>query len=154
MDITEVKPYCGLRCYHLLSFMLSLCYHLYMKQIIIRVDDELAERLSLLPNKTKYITEAIIEKLDGQKQTIVNQLTEARVIELIQQYTPKQFAPTSNTASSTFIPSAPDPETGYPCCTKKNPCKHWVFDGTKGAYVNSLTGKTKSLLDEIDIADL
>lgn len=42
-----------------------------------------------------------------------------------------------------FVPRAPDPETGYPCCLKARPCKHWVWDGNRSAYINSLTGKER-----------
>lgn len=45
-----------------------------------------------------------------------------------------------------FVPSAPDPETGYPCCTTSKPCKHWQWDGVKSAYVNELTGKEREVL--------
>lgn len=44
---------------------------------------------------------------------------------------------------SEFVPKPPDPETGYPCCLGKRPCKHWVWDGNVSAYVNSLTGKER-----------
>lgn len=42
-----------------------------------------------------------------------------------------------------FVPRPPDPETGYPCCTKARPCKHWQWDGNKSAYINTLTGKER-----------
>ncbi len=45
-----------------------------------------------------------------------------------------------------FVPRPPDPETGYPCCQGKRPCKHWVWDGNLSAYVNSLTGKEREVL--------
>lgn len=44
-----------------------------------------------------------------------------------------------------FVPKPPDPETGYPCCLGKRPCKHWQWDGNKSAYVNSLTGKEREV---------
>lgn len=46
---------------------------------------------------------------------------------------------------SDFVPKPPDPETGYPCCLGKRPCKHWQWDGNKSAYVNSLTGKEREV---------
>ena len=42
-----------------------------------------------------------------------------------------------------FVPKPPDPETGYPCCQKARPCRHWQWDGNKQAYVNELTGKER-----------
>lgn len=44
---------------------------------------------------------------------------------------------------SEFVPRPPDPETGYPCCLGKRPCKHWQWDGNLSAYINSLTGKER-----------
>lgn len=46
---------------------------------------------------------------------------------------------------SAFVPKPPDPETGYPCCLGKRPCKHWQWDGNRSAYVNSLTGKEREV---------
>ena len=31
------------------------------------------------------------------------------------------------------------------CCTLKNPCKHWQFDGNRELWVNSITGETKEI---------
>jgi hypothetical protein len=47
---------------------------------------------------------------------------------------------------SDFVPKPPDPETGYPCCLGKRPCKHWVWNGDISAYVNSLTGKEREVI--------
>lgn len=44
---------------------------------------------------------------------------------------------------SDFVPKPPDPETGYPCCQKRSPCKHWTWDGNIEAWINSPTGKTR-----------
>ncbi len=52
-----------------------------------------------------------------------------------------------NKAWSEIKPSkAPDPELGYPCCTKQKPCKHWAYDGNQGLWVNELTGKTREVV--------
>jgi hypothetical protein len=40
----------------------------------------------------------------------------------------------------------PDPETGYPCCQKAKPCKHWKFDNLNSQWVNELTGKVKEIV--------
>ncbi len=45
-----------------------------------------------------------------------------------------------------FVPKPPDPDTGYPCCTKAKPCKHWVFDGASSEWRNEITGKTKEVV--------
>lgn len=42
-----------------------------------------------------------------------------------------------------FVPKPPDPELGYPCCSGRSPCKHWVFNELESIWTNSLTGKTR-----------
>jgi len=44
-----------------------------------------------------------------------------------------------------FVPSAPDPNTGYSCCLSQTPCKHWTYNGEISAWENSLTGKTREV---------
>ena len=46
---------------------------------------------------------------------------------------------------SDFVPRPPDPETGYPCCLKEKPCKHWIFDDINQHYKNTLTNKTRDV---------
>ncbi len=38
---------------------------------------------------------------------------------------------------------APHPTYGYPCCHKKSPCKHWIWDESEMHWFNQLTGETK-----------
>lgn len=37
----------------------------------------------------------------------------------------------------------PHPEFGYPCCHKKTPCKHWVYNELDGVWFNELTKETR-----------
>lgn len=46
-------------------------------------------------------------------------------------------------ASEKFVPRAPDPKTGYPCCEKSAPCKHWKWNDVDSAWVNELTGNVR-----------
>ena len=48
-------------------------------------------------------------------------------------------------AAEAWAPKPPDPETGYPCCTKSKPCKHWIWNGEEQAYINELTGEIKEV---------
>lgn len=54
---------------------------------------------------------------------------------------------TPTSISQPFVPKPPDPETGYPCCqSTTHQCKHWVFDGVRSAWVNTLTGKEREVV--------
>ena len=55
----------------------------------------------------------------------------------------KKASPNEVTLTTPFAPRPPDPEMGYPCCTKARPCKHWQWDGNRSVYVNSLTNKER-----------
>lgn len=54
--------------------------------------------------------------------------------------------PGLTTASKALVPRPPDPVTGYPCCTKAKPCKHWKWDELKSQYINELTGEVKEIV--------
>lgn len=54
-----------------------------------------------------------------------------------------QVAHTTPKSSEPFTPRPPDPATGYPCCSKATPCKHWTFDGVTDLWTNTLTGATR-----------
>lgn len=45
-----------------------------------------------------------------------------------------------------FVPRPPAPLTGYPCCQRAKPCKHWIFDGINSLWKNELTGKVREVL--------
>ncbi len=62
--------------------------------------------------------------------------------------TPATYTKVSETVvkDEPFVPRPPDPLTGYPCCEKAKPCKHWQWDGNRGVWVNELTGKTREVV--------
>ena len=117
----------------------------YMKTITLRLSDELVEMLNTLPNKSDFIRQAIETAFNKNEEPGNKYLSKDEVIELI-----RLGLATSNKNvtlnSNTFVPRPPDPETGYPCCTKQTPCKHWTWDNSIPAWVNSLTGKTKEIV--------
>lgn len=117
-----------------------------MKQLLIKITDELDSKLRTIPNKSDFVRQAIEEKLDGKLEPSVPSLTEERVIELIKQYSPETEQP--------FVPKPPDPILGYPCCQMKRPCKHWVWDSSTQEYENSLTGEHRKDESVIDVDDL
>lgn len=45
--------------------------------------------------------------------------------------------------TNTFVPKPPDPEKGYPCCSGRSPCKHWVWDNVDTVWKNTITGLTR-----------
>ena len=118
-----------------------------MKQLLIKISDELDSKLRDVPNKSDFVRQAIEEKLNGSVEPLVpsTEITEKRVIELIKEYAPK---------NDEFVPKPPDPFTGYPCCQMKRPCKHWQWDSGLTCYVNTITGEQKELEASIEVTDL
>lgn len=133
----------------------------------ITLEDAANELLNQQENKSKYIEDLILKQdtsdltleikrlamlVDGQVNDIQD-IIEA--VNIIKQNVANRQADSSTsrpTASSTissypeqFVPKPPDPELGYPCCTKQTPCKHWVYDGGNGVWKNTLTGKEKEV---------
>lgn len=92
--------------------------------VYIRPQDE--DKWKLLKNKSEFISNA----LNGVSFEITSKAGS--------DFTIKQAQP-----SGEFVLRPPDPDTGYPCCTKKTPCKHWQFDSDKGKWVNILTGEER-----------
>jgi hypothetical protein len=80
-------------------------------------------------NRSEFIEDLILGMPQSQK-TDNSSITEQRIIELIKEH-------------SEFKPAPPDPDTGYPCCEKKVPCKHWAFNGEN--WLNSITGKEREI---------
>ena len=119
-----------------------------MKQLLIKISDELEERLKYVPNKSDFVRQAIQEKLDGNTEPSVPSvgITREEVIQLIKEYAPKQEAG--------FVPKPPDPILGYPCCQLKRPCKHWVWDSGLECYENTLTGEQRKDSSVIDVHEL
>lgn len=86
----------------------------------IKVDDDVYDRL-------KQEAEENYRTIGGQIQYYMSQAVLSQI-------------------PQTFVPKAPNPETGYPCCEGKSPCKHWQWDSVSGeGYINILTGKRREV---------
>lgn len=136
-----------------------------MKKILVLLDDETANLLDGKKNKSKFIREAIkyismdisTDTLDGMRQSYALVAKRLKEIDSKLDYLtgpvisdaglqgpiqPTEIA----TIPKPFVPKAPDPVTGYPCCTKKVPCKHWAFNTETSIWTNELTGETKEVV--------
>jgi Arc/MetJ-type ribon-helix-helix transcriptional regulator len=117
----------------------------YMKMMTLRLPDELVEMLDTLPNKSDFIRSAIESAFDKNEEPEHQFVTKQQVIELIRLELTNKSTQINSPAikGSEFVPSPPDPTTGYPCCTKSTPCKHWAWDGTESCWKNTLTGRAR-----------
>jgi hypothetical protein len=120
-----------------------------MKQLLIKIPDELMEQLNKLPNKSQTVREAIEAYLSG-KTTTANSNTELLSIEAMLDERVELLLEAINNiqpvVKEELKPAAPDPSTGYPCCLNDvKPCKHWQWDGVQQTYVNLLTGELKNI---------
>ena len=88
---------------------------------------------------------------EQDKSKLVNQLLadyyDGPLAKIVQKYETiaegKPDIPIVPTVNSAFTPKPPDPNTGYPCCLNKSPCKHWSWNGDTLVWVNSITGNTR-----------
>lgn len=100
-----------------------------MPQMTVYIRNEDLDKWKALPNKAMAISNMLNSTHVGRPPKVeINPLTIPGVMK-----------------GSEFIPKPPDPETGYPCCLKQVPCKHWVYNGTEGYWKNILTGKTREV---------
>jgi hypothetical protein len=121
-----------------------------MKQLLIKVPDELMEQLNNLPNKSQTVREAIEAYLSGKTTPAssssellsIEAMLDVRFAALLEAINSKlTIKPTEE-----FVPKAPDPITGYACClNEQKPCKHWAWDGVKQSYTNNLTGEVREI---------
>lgn len=114
----------------------------YMRTITLRLSDELVEMLNTLPNKSDFIRQAIEVAFNKNEEPEDRYVTRKEVVELIR----LELATSNKNVAlnnNTFVPVPPDPMTGYPCCTKQKPCKHWSWNGVDSSWVNELTGETR-----------
>lgn len=105
-----------------------------MPQVTVYIREHDLPKWKSIERKTQFISEAL-QKVGEPIAGIENKTAknfEPRVVEI-----------PGVVKGSEFVPKPPDPETGYPCCVKARPCKHWVFDDLESLWRNSLTGKTK-----------
>lgn len=115
------------------------------KQYSIRLSDEAAEILDRQENKSQFVSDRLLNnqpavsavpwlELEFKLDTILSKLNTQPPVATIAEK-PKEF-----------VPKPPDPVTGYPCCTKAKPCKHWNFDGADNTWTNQLTGEVKEVV--------
>lgn len=96
----------------------------------------------------------------GSMSGLINNLMERHIHgELKQPYTPPPIhdrqvltANDGSIATTKKIAGADAPEweeigkTELPsCCKMKQPCKHWIFDGLKDSWVNTLSGEVREV---------
>ena len=124
--------------------------------------------MTIIMNMNIYITEQneeLLRKYDGSMSGLVNRLLsgffEGYPSAATGGLKPNEYAATPDkyprilvnthtpvaipgvVKGSEFVSKPPDPETGYPCCIKARPCRHWQWNGNLSAYINSLTGKAR-----------
>jgi hypothetical protein len=110
-----------------------------------RLSPEAVSILESQSNATQFIEDLIISSNTWVPEAESKAgLSKEEVLDLIKTYLP--LGPSTPNNSTVFVPSPPDPITGYPCCQKKSPCKHWSFDGAESVWKNELTGKTMEVL--------
>jgi hypothetical protein len=150
-----------LRVYKRITFVLHvctkqyICITLYYMKIskTFRLSTEAVDILNQQSNATDYLEQLILAGKQYKSNTCI---TREDVIQLIKEYapqpqsiqTPYSSAPDISkipgiTVGGDFVPKPPDPETGYPCCVKKSPCKHWMWDELGSVWTNTLTNKTR-----------
>jgi YD repeat-containing protein len=105
-----------------------------------RLSEEAVAELDKQANATQYLEDLI---LDTRPQAV----TLTQVYDLLEQFAEKHLIKGQATAEAKggdkFVPRPPDPLTGYPCCEKSSPCKHWSYDGNDALWRNVLTGVSR-----------
>lgn len=130
------------------------------KPISIKLSERLWVYIKDKPNKSRYIEELIKQDVQQAQvkpivQSVMRELlsNESFFREMSERLTkpttqemifPTQLMdPLLDKLEQPFVPKPPDPATGYPCCQKQVPCKHWSFNGADDLWINILTGETK-----------
>jgi hypothetical protein len=115
-------------------------------RIQITISEEANALLEKQPNKSQYIEDLILSGdtwvPEAPKE---DYLTREEVLDLIKLHS-KPSDTSMGMPGSPFVPQPPNPDTGYPCCTKQTPCKHWIFNGAECQWKNELTGNTREVL--------
>lgn len=110
-----------------------------------RYIEELVKQ-DLQMQQTKPIVKAVIDEL-LKNEYFFKELSERLKLPQNTASIPSKLSPTlSTTPEQPFTPRPPDPKTGYSCCQKEKPCKHWTWEGNESAYINSLTGARREVL--------
>ena len=114
-----------------------------------RLSSNAVEILERQPNATQFLEELI---LNGEGLRHNDCLTVDDVIDLIDermggmpQYRNNAVGSVTDKENKKNI-VVPDPETGFPCCVKSNPCKHRGWDSGLTLWKNVITGKTREVI--------
>lgn len=111
-----------------------VCIIVCMKlRIQITLSEDANTILEKQPNKSQFIEDLILGHREPL-QPATGGITREEVMELIKSLKEVKVP---------FVPKPPDPDIGYPCCTGKNPCKHWVWDDVDTLWKNTITGATR-----------
>lgn len=113
-----------------------------------RLSEEATAVLDKQTNATEFLEALILGNYQRPLEVVSAQTLQALLEAEFEKLgkLPQMAPPVTQTglgSSEVFVPRPPDPATGYPCCEKATPCKHWAFDGIGGVWRNSLTGATK-----------
>lgn len=130
------------------------------KRINIMLSEEALAIADASGNRSEYIEELIlgVRRMDeaiSEDSVLLQHFKsmEQRIVSLLQGLNATPPAPVRSIdevmaelkPAAAFVPRPPDPEKGYQCCSGQSPCKHWVWDDMKTAYVNTLTGKVREV---------
>ena len=109
-----------------------------------RLSEEAIAVLDKQRHATQFLEDLILSNAEKKMEVVPLHQLQA----LLEEFIPKGLTGTvvevGPVTSSEFVPTAPYPTTGYPCCENtKAPCKHWPWDSNIGARVNTITGEVR-----------
>lgn len=112
-----------------------------------RLSEEAVRILESKENATEYLEALIMNSsttalTEERVRAIIEEELSARNSDLVRN---DDLASLGLRSAESFTPRPPDPVTGYPCCQKSSPCKHWVWDDIETAYINNLTGELREV---------
>jgi hypothetical protein len=97
-------------------------------------------------DRSKFVNEALagnVELVESMQILEVQKVLNEAPVPQAGRYVLDSEGTVHGPTKEAFVPKAPDPVMGYPCCMKKAPCKHWKWDGVTESYINELTGEVK-----------
>lgn len=127
-----------------------------MKKLLITFDDGTATVLAKSPNMSETVRQAMMiynehistDTLSRMRMSFENiKETMLAVQSEVKDMRQSFDAMYELIEAQGFKPKEADPwAEELPCCKEPKPCKHWIWDGTISAYVNSITGKKREAL--------
>lgn len=116
-----------------------------MPQVTVYIREEDLDKWKAVDKKSAFISEAL-NSMGGEARPHVfpkDKVPQPVLDKKFTEYINKASVPI---VEPKFVPKAPDPVEGYPCCKLKKPCKHWAWDGENEGWVNSITGEIKEVV--------